>query len=191
MPLESTQSLAEMHLLSCCHGECANCYESTEEEVSCTYLPGKPTNTWLKDGFWRLSRSFTSRENMKAISNRENSPWNSLSHKRSLAYGQSTGFVRGMRGGMHCSFHAHTCVGLHTVWSAVFTPEIISPQILSWRAPLILWLSPQAAAPQRGLPWALANPILSHCPFAGFYFLLSACIMYMMYLIYILFVSSN
>ena len=169
------------------------------QEVSYTYLPGKPTNKWLKDGFWSLSRSFPSRERVKGTSNRENSLWNNFSHKRLLAYDQSTGFVRRCER-RHALFlshthtpthkHTHLCGPSHCV-KCCPCGEIISPQILSCLAPLILYLSPQTAVPQRGLPWALANPILSHCLFAGFYFLLSTCVMYMMYLIYILFVSSN
>ena len=83
------------------------------QEVSYTHLPGKPTNKWLKDGFWSLSQSFPSRERVKGTSNSENSLWNNLSHKRLLAYDQSTGFVRGCER-RHALFLSHTHAHIHT-----------------------------------------------------------------------------
>lgn len=142
-----------MHLLSCYHWGCANCYESTEEEVSCTYVPGKPTNKWLKDGFWRLSRSFPSGERVKGTPNRENSLWSSLSHKRLLANDQSTGFVRGCER-RHALFLSctHLCGPSHCVKCCPHPGNCLPTNTLTACSPGPIALSSNSCSSERPSP---------------------------------------
>lgn len=113
----------------------------------------------------------------KGTLNRENSLWSSLSHKRLLANDQSTGFVRVWEEA-HCPFHAHTCVGLHTVWSAVLTSGMSSHRYSHGLLPGPIALSSNSLLLREAFPGTSkphSAPSLSLC-WVLFFFQHASCI---------------